>query len=56
MGVTTVGVPEIIPVAGSRVRPAGRAGETEYVEPIWLKLGLIDEPTVPRRNTFDVQA
>jgi hypothetical protein len=27
----SVGVPLILPVAGSKVNPAGRAGDTEYV-------------------------
>lgn len=47
-GVTLVGVPEMTPVELSRLRPAGSAGDTEYVTTAPpLLLGVLDETAAP---------
>ena len=38
-GDSTVGVPEIVPVVGLRVRPTGRLGEMVYTEAALLPVG-----------------
>ena len=56
---TVVGVPEIVPVDVSNVRPDGNGPDTEYVVPvapvavIELVTGVIDVPTVPLADAVE---